>query len=69
MTDLKTKEDPINAQQLRSTLHFSTTKFYRYLGYGMPYHQLGNSRRYYYLTEVRSWLNKSGYHAVTTWAK
>ena len=57
----------LNAKQLRCELGISSTRFYQFLDHGMPYHQIGEGRKYYILDEVFDWLIKAGYHQKTTW--
>ncbi|WP_251717818.1 helix-turn-helix transcriptional regulator [Lactobacillus agrestimuris] len=64
-----TKDNILNAKDLMSQLNISTTRFYQFLHYGMPYHQIGNGRKYYILSEVKVWLKKTGYHQEKTWTK
>ncbi|WP_172994465.1 hypothetical protein [Lactobacillus helveticus] len=56
------KNNVKNAKDLMSALNISTTRFYQFLNNGMPYHQIGNGRKYYILGEVEDWLHKTGYH-------
>ena len=61
----------LNAKQLCAVLGISTTLFYKLKRAGMPYHQLPESRAYYMLDEVETWLSKAGYQqkAVKIWTK
>ncbi len=63
------KQMILNGKELRQALGISTTTFYKFKKSGMPYHQLPNSRAYFILKEVESWLSKAGYHQQTTWTK
>lgn len=60
----------LNGKQLCEELGISTTILYNLVNNGLPYHQLtANSRKYYILNEVKSWLLDSGFHQETKWTK
>lgn len=59
----------LNGKELMSALHISTTRLYKFINYGMPYHQIGRGRKYYILPEVEEWLLIAGYRQKTTWTK
>lgn len=59
----------LNAKDLMESLNISSTRFYQFLKHGMPYHQIGEGRKYYILDEVKQWLLEAGYHQNTTWSK
>lgn len=61
------KKKILNAKELRCELGISNTRFYQFLDNGMPYHQIGQGRKYYILEEVYEWLTKVGFHQKTTW--
>ena len=63
-------EKILNGKQLRQYLQISTTIYYRLLENGLPAHQVtANSRRYFDVSEVTSWLQSQGYKKTTTWTK
>lgn len=58
----------LNAKELRQKLGISSSFFYRLLKNGLPYHQLDkNSRKFYFLDEVETWLSQNGLKPKTTW--
>ena len=60
----------LNGKQLREVLGISTTVYYQLLKNGMPFHQLTTtSKKYFNVTEVEDWLQKSGYHRQMVWTK
>ncbi|ARD06169.1 hypothetical protein B1745_00150 [Lactobacillus amylolyticus] len=60
----------LNVKELCNELNISTTFFYKMKKAGMPYHQLcDNSRAYYILDEVEEWLYKAGFHQESKWMK
>lgn len=63
-------EKILNGKQLRQYLKISTTIYYQLIKNGMPSHQLtANSRRYFNIDEVTSWLKSQGYRETTIWTK
>lgn len=59
----------LNATDLMKELNISSTRFYQFLHHGMPYHQIGEGRKYYMLNEVLEWLRRAGYRQEKTWIK
>lgn len=58
----------LNLKQLSKRLGCSQNHIYKLIAQGMPFHQLSDdSRRYYVLDEVLDWLKSSGYKQVSTW--
>lgn len=59
-------EQIVNLKTLANILGCSQSHVYTLIGVGMPYHQLGpQSRRYFVVEEVISWLKSTGKHQVT----
>lgn len=57
-----------NLKQLCSYLGCSQNHIYKLISLGMPYHQLSEkSRRYYVLSEVIGWLSSAGLKKTVTW--
>lgn len=59
----------MNAKQIVTKLGISQGQLYKLVSYGMPYHQLGeHSRKYYVLEEVEAWLREAGYKQHSKWS-
>lgn len=67
----KEAEPPLricNLKQLSISLGCSPNHVYKLIELGMPYHQLSEkSRRYYVLDEVLNWLSSAGLKKTVTW--
>lgn len=68
MRDSNVETQILNLKQLSQRLGCSQNHIYKLIAQGMPYHQLSDdSRRYYVLDEVLDWLKSAGYKQVSTW--
>lgn len=59
----------MNGKELCKYLKISNTLLVRFRKAGMPYHQLGNGRKYYIAEQVTNWLKQAGYHQESKWTK
>lgn len=61
-------EKVLNGKQVATALGISQGYLYKLLASGLPYHQLDeHSRKYYVLNEVEEWLLTAGFKQTTTW--
>jgi phospholipid N-methyltransferase len=58
----------LNGKQITEKLNISQGQLYKLIALGMPFHQLSeHSRKYYVLDEVIEWLKASGYTQKKVW--
>lgn len=61
-------EEILNRKQLCEKLNISSALFYKMLQNGLPYRQLDeHSRKYYVFDEAEAWLINNGFKKKTTW--
>lgn len=64
----KQMTDICNLKELCQILGYSQNHIYKLISQGLPYHQLDErSRRYFIVDEVVNWLKSAGLKQISTW--